>query len=199
MNAARRRAPAVVLAVAIAGCSLTPVDVETRKALISQMPIGVAVSPPIDATLLVLPTTAAAAYDTAQMAYSSSTYELAYFARNEWAEKPARMLNGLIVRTIAATHRFRAVAVAPLASHAGYSLATELVELRQDFTVEPPAASIALHAELRDAKGHTIASRELEAREPMAQRSPRAGAVAANAAAARILRDVAGFTIENAR
>lgn len=198
MNVARRRALAAALAVALPGCSLAPVDVGTRKAIISQLPPDVALSPAIEATLLVLPTTASAAYDTPEMAYSSSPYELAYFARNEWAEKPGHMLEGLIVRTIEATRRFRAVAVAPVATRAQFTLATELVELRQDFT-GPPLLRLVLHAELRDAKGQAIASRGFEAREPMAERSPQAGAVAANAAAARVLRDLARFTVEHAR
>jgi cholesterol transport system auxiliary component len=199
VNAARRRVLALAIAAAVAGCSLAPVDVETRKAVLSALPADIPAATPVASTLLVLPTHAAAAYDTTQMAYSTAPYEVAYFARNEWADTPAHMLNALLVRTIDGMRRFRAVAAGPQTARPDYALATELIELRQDFTVEPPLACLALRAELRDAQGRTFASKTFETSAPMAARSPQAGAAAANAAAAQALREIASFVAEGTR
>jgi len=199
MNLARRHALLIALAAALPGCSLAPVDVEPRRAILQPQPADIPTAPTIAATLLVMPTRGAAAYDTTQMAYSLAAHELAYYARNEWADTPAHMLNSLIVRTAEATHRFRAVAVAPHAGRVEYTLATELIELRQDYTVDPPVARLALRAELRDAQGRTFASRSFDAASPMAERSPQSGAAAASAAASRVLGDIARFLVENTR
>ena len=43
-----------------------------------------------------------------------------------------------------------------------------------------------------------LASREIDANEPMREKSPYAGVVAANDAAARLLRDIAQFVIDTA-
>jgi cholesterol transport system auxiliary component len=196
---ARRHAILIALAAALPGCSLAPVDVEPRRAILSGLPADIPVATAIAATLLVLPTRGAAAYDTTQMAYSLAPHELAYFARTEWADTPAHMLNSLLVRTAEATRRFRAVAVAPHGARVEYSLATDLLELRQDFTVEPPVARLAMRLELRDAQGRTFASRAFESASPLAERSPQAGAAAASAAAAHVLGEVARFLVENTR
>ena len=36
---------------------------------------------------------------TTQMAYSTEAYQIAYFAKNEWAETPSQMIQPLIVKT----------------------------------------------------------------------------------------------------
>lgn len=199
MIAARRRALAGALVAVVSGCSLAPVEVEARHALLDSLPSDIPVSTPLAATLLVLETDASPAYDTRGMVYSVAPHELAYFARTEWSDKPARMLNALLVRTIEGMRRFRAVAAPPYAAPVDFTLATELVELRQDFTATPPVERLALRAELRDAQGRSIAATQFEAREPVAERSPQAGAMAANKGAARVLRDLARFVADNTR
>jgi cholesterol transport system auxiliary component len=190
---------AVALAVAIPGCSLKPVDVERRTAVLDALPPAVPGTTPIAATLLVLATDAAPPYDTTQMAYATVPHEVAYFARHEWADPPARMINGLTVRALEGTRRFRAVVSPPHVGRVEYTLATELVELRQDFTAEPPSARVAVRAELRDEKGRSLAAKRFEASAPLAARGPEAGVAAANAAVARMLGDLARFVIEAAR
>jgi hypothetical protein len=49
-----------------------------------------------------------------------------------------------------------------------------------------------------DAKGKLVATQEISLREPMQQKSPVAGAVAANEATAQALVEIARFVLENA-
>jgi cholesterol transport system auxiliary component len=199
MRATRALACALA-ALAAAACSLTPVDVDPRQELLSQWPDTIETAPALAATILVRESDANAPYDTTRMAYSVKPLELAYFARTEWADKPASMLHGLLVRTLERTHRFRAVLVPPSTAAPGYVLDTRLIELRQDFTADPARVTLIVRAELRrGGDSHpgesVIAAREFEAREPMSARSPDAGVVAANAAAARVLADIARFVV----
>jgi cholesterol transport system auxiliary component len=197
---------AALLAAALTACTFAPVDVEPRQAVLTQLPAEVPTAPTLAATLLVRQATANAPYDTTRMAYNEKPVEIGYYLHTEWADKPAAMVQGLIVRTLERTQRFRAVAMAPYAGATDYILDTRLVELRQDFTENPAVLRITVRAELRRASDphpsplpgeRVIVSREFEAREPIAARTPYAGAVAANAAVARILADIARFVVEH--
>jgi len=199
MNVARRRALVLALAAAVpAGCSLTPVDVEVRQELISKVPADISPSPTLGATLLVLEPTAAGAYDTARMAYNLAPHELAYYARTEWVEKPARMLRDVLVRTLDRTRRFRGVVTPPYVGSAAFALHTELIELRQDLSAGRSEVILGMRVELRDGRtDRSVATREFTVREPMSDRSPYAGAAAVNEAAARLARDIARFVVDN--
>jgi cholesterol transport system auxiliary component len=50
----------------------------------------------------------------------------------------------------------------------------------------------------REATNQVIATKELSVREPMRERSPYAGVMAANEAIAKVLRELASFIIEKA-
>lgn len=181
-----------------AACSLQPVEVEPHYALLGQLPADVARAPALPATLLVRETVSDAPYDTARMAYSVKPNALAYFAHTEWADKPAAMLHGLLVRTLERTQRFQAVAVPPRAGEYAYVLDSRLEELRQDFTVDPAMLRLVVRAELREGSSeHALATREFEVQEVLSARSPDAGAVAANAAAARLLAEIARFVVRH--
>ena len=200
MNPRRRRALAWAFAAAASGCSFKPIDFEVRRELLSRLPADIPKAATLPGTLLVLGPEAARTYDTTQMAYSTRPHEIAYFARSEWAERPAQMLHRLLLRTLERTDRFRAVVGPPHPARVDYALRTELLELLQDFTQEPATARLAVRVELRDgASERVIAAREIEAREAMAERSPYAGAVAANEAASRLLAQVARYVIAGSR
>ena len=165
--------------------------------LLDEMPAQVPHRAQAQATLLVLPPQARPDIDTMQMAYSLRSHQLAYFARNQWAETPAQMLQPLLVRTMEATGAFVAVLTPPQTGGVKLALRTEIVDLVQDFAVEPPVLRLSLRATLNDeAANRTIATREWTLRQPMAQKTPAAGVLASNEAVARILRELAAFVLE---
>lgn len=195
-----RRAFAMALAAAACGCSFAPVEVETRRHVLAAMPAQVPRSNSVPSALLVPPPEARAPYDGVRMAYSTAAFEVRHFAANEWAERPARMLQPLLVRTLERTAHFGAVVTPPYAGPVGFVLRTELLELRQDFTAQPAVARVVLRAELHAAEpARIVATRELEAAEPLAQATPEAGVRAANTAIARLLGDLARFVVGAAR
>lgn len=148
------------------------------------------------ATLLVFPPRAQAIYDTTQMAYATQAHQIAYFGRHEWADTPSRMLLPLLVRALQDTRCFNAVVAPPYAYHYTHALRTDLVELLQDFTSQPPTLRLVLRAQLSDdAAGRVIASREFVLREPLSQGTAEAGVIAANTATARALQEVVTFVL----
>jgi cholesterol transport system auxiliary component len=139
------------------------------------------------------------AYATTQMAYSTQAYQIAYFSKNEWAETPSQMIQPLIVKTLRNTHYFSEVLSPPDFGRHTFALRIEILELKQDFTSEPAMLQLAMHIYLsREATNQIVATKELSVREPMPERNPYAGVVAANEAMPKLLRELAKFVVEKA-
>jgi cholesterol transport system auxiliary component len=136
-------------------------------------------------------------YDTTRMAYSVRPYQIAYFSKAEWAEKPSRMMQPLLVQTLRKTRYFTEVLSPPYAGRYTHALQSEIVELRQDFTSNPATLSFVMRFRLSaETLDQLLATREISVREPMRDRTSYAGVVAANDAAANVLQELARFVIE---
>jgi cholesterol transport system auxiliary component len=195
------RVIAVALGMAgVAGCALlSPPDSGGTTAVLDQMPVELPRREPRPVTLLVFPPEAKPIYDTAQMAYAVRPYEVGYFSRHQWGETPSRMLHPLLVRTLESTGYFAAVLAPPYTGRYTYALRTEILELMQDFASEPAVLRLSLRLRLNDdATGRTVATKDIALREPMQQKTPYAGVVAANDATAKALQEVARFVLEKA-
>jgi len=173
---------------------LTPVTIETQKETLTKTPAELPVGKMLPGTLLILPPEASAAYDTTQMAYEVRPHEIAYFVRTEWAEKPPRMLHRLLVQTLQRAGYFGAVVTPPFMGRYTHALRTEILTFRQDFNVEPASFQLDLRVQLSIEPGNEVlATKEISVREPMRDRTPYAGVVAANDATAKALRELAAF------
>ncbi|MBC5785031.1 membrane integrity-associated transporter subunit PqiC [Ramlibacter sp. USB13] len=192
------RASPWILAAVLAGCAFAPAaDAPTSLSVLDQLPADVPRHARTHLTLVVFPPEARPSIDTVQMAYTSQPHALAYFARHRWAERPPQMLQPLLVRTLEATGAFTAVVGPPLAGNGTLALRTELTQLVQDFTSDPPVVQLSLRVRLSDDRAQKVlGTREMALRETMQQKSPAAGAAAANAALARALRETAQFVLE---
>lgn len=148
---------------------------------------------PADApTLLVGIPRAGAGYDSPRMAYASEPHALAYFARHQWVDTPARMLQPLLARAAEGTGRFEAVVQAPTSVAASLRLDTEIVQLVQDFSVRPSVVRVVLRVQLVELDARrVVATREVKASSPTASDDPLAGVDAANRALAEVLDGVA--------
>jgi hypothetical protein len=82
------------------------------------------------------------------MAYTSKPHEVAYYREREWVETPSQMLHPLLVRTLENTHSFSAVLVPPYAGRYTHALRTQILELIQDFTSQPPTVVLSLRVRL---------------------------------------------------
>jgi cholesterol transport system auxiliary component len=180
----------------IAGCSLIlPPKPEPATAVLDKIPDHVPTRAARSATLLVRLPEASAAYDTTRMAYTVKSYQLAYFRDNQWAGTPAQMIQPLLVQTLQRTGLFRAVLSPPEFEPPTYMLRTEIQELIQDYTTNPPVLRLRLRLQLFDMSGRPIAGRDVVEQETMVDAVPYAGVVAANEAVANALRGAAEFMV----
>jgi cholesterol transport system auxiliary component len=190
----------IAYAVFFSGCTLfAPVNVDTKKNLLNTIPLDLRSERTHPATLLVLEPETTPAYATTQMAYSTQAHQIAYFTKNEWAATPSQMIQPLIVQTLQNTHYFSEVLAPPDFGRHTFGLRVEILELKQDFTSEPAMLQLAMRISLsRDATNQVVATKELSVSQPMSEKTPYAGVVAANEAMPKLLRELAAFVVEKA-
>lgn len=197
-NSASVRKIAVALCVlALAGCTgLRPAETEPVRAYLLEAQFEQAgEARPIPLTLEVSPTRAAPGYDTARMAYMRQPYALEYFAKNRWADAPAKMLGPLLVRALEQRTGFRAVAPAAGMVKGDLRLDTEIILLQQEFTTSPSRLHLRLRAQLVEASSRrVVAARVFEAFEDAPSDDPYGGVVAANRVLPRLLEQIAEFS-----
>lgn len=202
MNADKARVALVAFCiVTVSGCSaLAPVNIDTRKYMLSRQPAELPGAQRHPMSLLILRPESNRAFDTTRMAYTTQAYQIAYFSQNEWAETPAQMMLPLMVAAISNTHYFEQVLAPPDFGHHSFALRSEILDLEQDFTANPPTLRFTMRFLLsREADNAIVASKEVSAHEAMREKTPYAGVVAANEATAKILRELAAFVVGNAR
>ncbi|TAK79476.1 MAG: ABC transporter [Gammaproteobacteria bacterium] len=181
----------------LSGC-LSPVKTAPESAyFINSMPVYVPTKRTRPVTLLVMPPETVAAFNTTQMAYSVTPHQIAYYAKNRWADTPAQMLLPLMVQTLQNTHYFHAVVTPPFMSRYDYVLNTQILALEQDFTYQPAVVRITLRVQIsRVASNQVIATKQLTVVEPILQAPPYGGVVAANRAAQEAMIELAEFCIK---
>jgi cholesterol transport system auxiliary component len=181
----------------LAGCSVfSPVKVEEPKTYVLDAVSHTTLSTRKHVSVYVAPIDASAVYNTANMAYTLQPYQVAYFAKNSWAEAPAMMLRPLIVDALGRAH-IRASQSA-LVNGYNYILTMQLVELQQDFYHHPTTLRFVVRAQLLNgAANRSVAEKEFAIDQPMAANTPYAGVVAANLATQEFLTELTRFCIQH--
>lgn len=150
-------------------------------------------------TLVVTPPRAAAGFSSQRIIYVRQAHQLEYFSYSEWIDTPARMLSPLILTAAQNSGAFRAVVHSPSSASGDLRLDTELLQLQQEFFVEPGQVRFALRADLvEEGSRRIIASREFVALAPAPTATPYGGVVAANQAVHSVLESLAAFCMEAA-
>lgn len=148
-------------------------------------------------TLVVNPPSAAAGFDGSHIIYICAPHQLSYFAHNEWADPPARMLAPLLLKAIEKTGFFRAVVLTPGAASGELRLDTEIIRLQHEFQTSPSRVRFTLRATLVDDKTRRVlAWREFDVIEPASSEDPYGGVLAANRAVQTVLDDLSQFLTE---
>jgi cholesterol transport system auxiliary component len=189
----------VVAAAALsAGCSVfAPVRFEITSYVLDKLPVGLQATAAGPSAISVPMPEAAPLYATRRMAYSTERHQIGHFNESEWALPPAQMMQPLLVETLRRTGRFAAVDAA-VAARANFTLRSEVLEVLQDFTVQPALFRLRMRVSLeRGADRGIVAARELSATEPLRENTASAGVAAGNEAMEKLLREVAAFALEN--
>lgn len=131
-------------------------------------------------------------FDTARMAYLLRPYEINYFAFNQWADTPARMVQQIMVENIDKTGLWRAVLPAAGTAPAQYRLDSDNLILEQQFFSHPSRVRLSVRAQIIDTKRPAIlATRYFEVLEVAPTEDAYGGVQAANHAAAKLLIELA--------
>jgi cholesterol transport system auxiliary component len=147
------------------------------------------------ATLLVSVPKAQPGFDTPRMAYLLRPHELSYYAFNQWADTPSRMLAPLLVHAMEMTGRWHAVVQAPSTVRAEYRLDCDNLVLEQQFS-SATRVRLALRAQLIDVRRQSVTdARDFEVFEDAPSDDAYGGVIAANRATARLLVAVVEWTV----
>ena len=148
-------------------------------------------------TLVIQPPKAAAGFDSRRMMYTRYTHQLEYFAKNEWVDTPAHMLQTLLVSAIEETGHFNAVLPKYSSVKSELSLESEIVRLIQIFNSKPSQVQFNLKVIMIDnATGQVVAQREFSEKVNAASDDPIGGVAAANQAVNAVLVKMSAFTRE---
>jgi cholesterol transport system auxiliary component len=191
----------ILMTVLLSSCSLfSPVKMNSTTYLLNEIPDNVVTTRTRHITLLVMPPNALPAYNTTLMAYTTCPYQIAYFAKNQWASTPPQMLHPLIVQTMQNTPHFYAVVSPPVTGSYEYVLNTQILELLQDFTRRPAVLRFTVRAQIsRVATNRVIATRVFSIKHPMRVRAPCGGVYAANIATQQLLQQLAAFSVSKTK
>jgi cholesterol transport system auxiliary component len=144
------------------------------------------------AVLLITQPKPQAGFDTARMAYLLRPYEINYFAFNQWADPPARLLHRIMVENLDKTGLWSAVLQTAGTVPAQYRLDCDNLIVEQQFISRPSRVRLALRAQMIDVKKQAIlASQYFELFETAASDDAYGGVLAANRAAEKLLVEMA--------
>jgi len=139
------------------------------------------------AAILVAAPRAAPGLEGRDLLFLERPHEIRRYARSEWVEPPARMLEPLLARALE-RGGFRVVLEGQPGPH--LRLETELVALRQEFLSRPSQVRLGVRLRLLAPDGRLLAERELEAQEAAPSDDAYGGVLAANRAVSRLLADL---------
>jgi cholesterol transport system auxiliary component len=125
------------------------------------------------------------------MAYLLRPYEVNFYAFNQWADTPARLLHRIMVEMLEKTGVWSAVLQTPGATPAEYRLDCDDLVLEQQFFSRPSRVRLALRAHLIDTRRPAIlATRSFEVFEKAETDDAYGGVVAANQATAKLITEL---------
>lgn len=138
--------------------------------------------------LLLSPLQAEPGFETPHMVYVTRAHEVSYYATNQWADVPARMIMPLLIQSLERSGVWQAVAPMPSAVHGDYRLDADGLVLQQEFLQQPSHVRLALRVQLIALReGRVIATRRFEVVEPAPSDDPYGGVVAAGRAVSKLL------------
>lgn len=151
-------------------------------------------------TILVSSPIAAPGFQTRNMIYEQTPFELQSYSQSQWVAPPANMLTSVLVNALRGTNYFKAVAAPPFSGKTDYQLNTYLVALDQSFMRPTSRIHLVLSATLIEAKSfRVLATKTFVKNVDAPGNNAYSGVIAANRAAAWVSKQVARFAANQAR
>ena len=190
---------ALLLLLTLNGCSIGPATRNAPRTFLLDPEISFAASSlnpgrKDSATLLVSLPRAQAGFDTTRMVYLLRPHEVSYYAFNQWADTPARMLMRLLALAMEKTDLWEAVFQTPSPVRADHRLDADNLVLEHQFFSSRSRVRLILRVQLIDVKRQSVmGTRGFEIFEDAPTADAYGGVIAANRAAAKLLEEVAGW------
>ena len=187
-----RRLVVYLLAIALHGCTLRPVEQNAPHTFLLNPDVAVkkiSSNPkrPDPLILLVSQPRAQAGFETPRMAYLLRPHEVSYYAFNQWADTPARMFTVLLAQTMEKIDLWHAVVQASSGVKVDYRLDCDGLVIEQQF-FSPSRVRVALRTQLIDHKRqNVIGTRNFEIFEAAPSEDAYGGVLAANRATSELL------------
>jgi len=142
-------------------------------------------------TLLVNMPRAESGFESPRMMYLSRPFELSYYATNQWADTPARMLVTLLVQSLEQSGTWRTVVPVPTSVKGDYRLDSQGLVLQQEFMQQPSHVRLAVRLQLVAlGEQKVVGTKWFEFLEPAASEDAYGGVLAANRAVEHLLDQV---------
>ncbi|OGT67618.1 MAG: hypothetical protein A3J38_10185 [Gammaproteobacteria bacterium RIFCSPHIGHO2_12_FULL_45_9] len=147
--------------------------------------------------ILVSALPAASGYNTANMLYTKTPYDVQAYALHAWVAPPGDLLLPVIVKALTATGHFKAVVMAPFTGATTLQLQMTLLMLQQEFTQDNQSrVHLSIQANLLNTTtGRVLANRIFTAVVP-AGADAYSGVLATNQAARQIAVQVQQMVVE---
>ncbi|BAN35338.1 hypothetical protein SCD_n01516 [Sulfuricella denitrificans skB26] len=191
---------AALLTLALTGCSaLRPIEAESVHTYLLEAQIDPKEQVKlIPLVLIVSSPRAVPGYDAVHMAFIRQPHMLEYFAKNRWAEAPAKMLGPLLVRALELRTGFKAVASSDGMVKGDVRLDTEITLLQQEFITLPSRLHMKLRVQLVEQSNYRVlATQVFDAVETAPTNDPYGGVIAANLMLPKLLGQIADFAVKN--
>jgi cholesterol transport system auxiliary component len=188
-----------IISLALAGCLSLPHEERPIHTFVLSRDIstGKAVIPegkPKAGTLVVSVPVAQAGFDTPRMAYTQRPYEVSYYATHQWADSPPRMLTPILIQALEQTGDWRAVVPMPTSLRGDHRVEIDQLALAQDFLRKPSQVRVTLRLQVIKLPEYLVLGTSLfDVVEEAMTDDAYGGAVAANRAVERLVKEVAGW------
>ncbi len=137
--------------------------------------------------------------NTSAIAYLLRPNEIRYYAYNQWAESPARLLVPLMVQAMEKTNCWGTVTHAAAALRDDFRLDSEILQWQQEFFSNPSRVRLSFRAQLVESeKREVIAARRFEIIEEAPSGDAYGAVIASNRAVNRLLGEIAEWIKANA-
>ena len=134
------------------------------------------------------------------IAYLLRPHEIRYYAYNQWAENPARLLMPLMVQAMEKTNCWGTVTHAAAAVRDDFRLDSEILQWQQEFFSNPSRVRLSFRAQLVESqKREVIAARRFEIIEEAPSGDAYGAVIASNHAVNRLLGEIAEWIKATAR
>lgn len=149
-------------------------------------------------TLALATPTASPGFETANMLYVLTPFQLQSFTRNRWVAPPADMLVPIMLQALRATGYYQAIVPPTLLVAANYRLNLQIVRLQQEFLLPDSKLRLEIQALLLDDHSHrVISSKQFATLVDVNGTTPYAGVLATNRAVADLTKRIASWCVSH--